>query len=188
MLRVQAQNSVPLPITVTVTSEKRTTYGAMIPKTNIQPETRTEKLKITLQNLTHENYSDLIVRCCLFAKDVRTEAISVVAQQETPISLPAATTLVITSNFASITYTPQHDIGHKQRPVKKGEPEESFDKVVKAVGQEFVGHGIEVRQTNLAGGQFFGPLHSKNIVIGQLFSSLNLTSQFQAAFTGAKKS
>lgn len=194
---VLAQTRPVNPIDITVTPVKRTTYGAVIPQTNVTPETRTEKLKITLQNMTKESYSDLTVRYCIFEQDVQNQKIGVALQHDTPITIPALTTLIITSQVANITYTPTYTpttyttTTTKQKATKKGGPATVTTTPVNAApvnasGKQFAGYGIQVLQTNLVAGQYFGPLHSTNLIVGQLFSSTDLTNQFKAAFKGAK--
>ena len=69
--------------------------------------------------------------------------------EEVPISLPKVGTLVITSKVASVTYQGRSEFNNER-------------------GQVFTGYGIEVRQKKLPAGEFYGPLHSTNLVIGQL--------------------
>ena len=184
---VLAQASPADPINIAVSTGRHTTYGSIIPFTDGRPEIRTEKLEITLKNTTPESYADLTVRCCIFQKDVQTHKLAVALQHETVISLPAAATLIVTSEVASSTFLPAHNLIVKQRPVRRGDPDVILTTPVKASGNEFAGYGIEVRQNNLAAGEFYGPRHSTNLVLGQLFSAVDLTNQFKTAFSGARK-
>ena len=170
---VRSQTALVYPISVTASTEDHTTHGAGIPNTTAKPETRTEKLFISLQNTTQQNYSNLTVRYCIFDKDVQSQKIAVALQHELPINLPSLAALILTSQVASITYTPNHEKITKPKPTKKGETETVKETPVKAAGKEFAGYGVEVRQSTLA--------------VGQLFSSLDRTNQFTKAFSGTKR-
>ena len=169
---VRSQTSLGNPITIKVNTDNFTTYAST--NKNVKIEMRTEKLEITLQNTTSQSYSDLTLRYCIFDKDVHSQKIAVALQHETPVTLAAHVTLTLTSEVASIIYTPTHSTPSTSQ--KAGAKEST----VKASGKEFAGYGVEVRQGNQAGGQYFGPQHSTAPVLGQLFTSLDLTNQFNA--------
>ena len=171
---VHSQSSPVKPINITVSPDDHTTYGAVLPNTTIKPETRTEALDIVLQNLSRQSLSNLTVRYCIFAQDVQSQKIAVALQHETPCALLTTASLSLTSAVASIIYTPEHTVTTKQKAIKKG-TETTKDTAVKAAGKAFAGYGIQVLQTNL------------NLVVGQLFSSPDLTNQFKTAFKAAKK-
>jgi len=172
---VRSQSNPVNPIDIKVNVLDHTAYGSVIPNTTIKPETRTEKLDLLIQNTTRQSYANLLVRYCIFDQDIQNQKIAVALQHETPIALPAAAALILTSQVASISYTPNHTIATKPKPTKKGAPEAAKETPVKAAGKQFAGYGIQVVQTNL------------NLVIGQLFSSPDLTNQFNTAFKSAKK-
>jgi len=171
---VLAQISPMNPISIQVNADDHKTSSNSTKHVRI--ETRTEKLEITLQNTTQQNYSDLTLRYCIFAKDVnkpkkdgQPQPIDTVLRHATPIVIPKLATLTITSEVASITDTPNQDVPANQKSTRRGERE----RLVKASGKEYAGYGVEVLQSNL--------------IIGQLFSSLDLTDQFTAAFSHARK-
>lgn len=159
---VWSQTSPVNPITITVSSKKHTASEGTGPHPNLTSEMRTEKLEITLQNTTAQTYSGLTLRYCIFDKDLHTHKIATALQHESTINLPGAATLTITSEVASIKF----EANNKPHPAKKGGTEPAKEK-------EFAGYGVELRQADL--------------VVGQLFSPLERTNQFSAAFSGTKK-
>ena len=183
----RAQTSSTRPLNVLVTPEDHAANGPVLPNTSVKSETRTEKLNIAVQNTTRQSYSILIMRYCIFDQEVQNQKIAVAHQHETLITLPAFATLVITSQVASVSHTPSHVISTKQKAVKKGEPEIVKETPVKATGQIFAGYGVQVIQTNLALDAQSHPAHLPQLVVGQLFSTLDLTNQFKAAFSGSPK-
>ena len=158
----------PAPINISVNTLKRTSA-----KTAATPETLTEKLEIMLQNPPLQSYSNLTLRYCIFDKDVQSHKIAVAQKNEVAVTLPATAMLTITSEVASIHYTPTHEITVKQHTAKKGEPQPVKETAIKAEGKEFAGYGVEVLQASL--------------VVGQLFSPLERTNQFNTAFSDSKK-
>ena len=180
----RAQAGSANPISVSANALRRSTYGALLPNTEVKPETRSEKLEITLKNTTEERYSNLTVRCCIFEKELQSHKVTVALHQELPIALPGKATVIITSEVARVVFTAAHELTTRQRSLRRGEPDVVTVTPVKAAGQEFAGYGIEVRQANLDLGQLAGPHHSTNLVLGRLFSGRELTNQFAAAFAG----
>ena len=163
------------PIDVTVSTDRHTAYNATIAKTSAAPETRTEKLKITLRNTTSQNFTDLMVRYCIFDKEVQNQKIAAALHDEMPVVLPAHATVTVTSKVASITFTPDHMISTVQRPAQHGAPATTQETPVKALGKESAGYGVEIRQTNT------------DLVVGQAFSPLERTNQFKTVSFGDKK-
>ena len=182
-----AQTSSPKPLNILVTPEDHTANGPALPNTTVKSETRTEKLNIAVQNTTRQSFTNLILRYCIFDQDVQNQKIAIAQQHETLITLGAFATLAITSQVASLTHTPNHVVSTKQKPAKKGDPEITKETPVKATGKIFAGYGVQVIQPNLVVDSQSSLPHATNLVVGQLFSTFDLTNQFKAAFGGAKK-
>jgi len=183
----QSQTSSLRPLNILVTPEGHTASGPALPNTPVRSEIRTEKLNIAVQNTTRQSYTNLILRYCLFDQDVQNQKIAIVQQHERLITVPSFATLMITSQVASLTHTPSHVISLKQKPAKKGEPETIKETPVKATGKVFAGYGVQVIQTNLVDDSQSSLAPATNLVVGQRFSTLDLTNQFKAAFGGTKK-
>ena len=183
----KAQTSSLKPLNVLVIPESHTANGPALPNTTVKSEIRTERLNIAVQNTTRQSYTNLVLRYCIFDQDVQNQKIAIAQQHETLLTLAAFATLSITSPVASLAHTPNHVVSTKQKPAKKGDPETIKETPVKATGKVFAGYGVQVIQLNLGGDAPANPLHATNLVVGQLFSTIDLTNQFKAAFSGPKK-
>ena len=149
--------------------------------------TKTETLTVKLWNPSFMSYSNLTVQYYIFARDVKTKAVSCVKTGECLVSLPASGKQSVTTDVAKVEFTPAKSVqnGTSSAAPSQAQIQQAMTsgrmptmtsipsyQTIPASGKEFHGYAVQLfkadseSKTNVLVGQWVEPIDYTNRLNG----------------------